>query len=191
MAVQSSFLVEDDENAGFTNKSQSQIVGQQKSGDIINGIPEQNLILEDPKLFMDGCADGCETDVYDPYSYRVSIVIPGYSLRHANRDYRAFAETLIRQELPAHVLAKICWVGDRQNGIENAISDLANFERAFKKYLSDKATNKSSLGTSTSNLIDALTELNNIYRPGQLLDCALDDNDENLDEKIILGQSNI
>jgi len=30
-------------------------------------------------------------------------------------DFRKYAETLIRQELPAHVLAKICWVGDRQN----------------------------------------------------------------------------
>ncbi|HRB73277.1 MAG TPA: hypothetical protein PK776_15690, partial [Flavobacterium sp.] len=63
--------------------------------------------------------------------------------------------------------------------------------KTYKKFLLDKARNNiSSLGGSTTALLNALTSLNNIYKPGRLLDCAVDDNDS-LDGKIILGQSNI
>lgn len=141
--------------------------------------------------FMTTCEDGCESDIFDPYSYRVSIVLPGYTSRFSNPDFRNYAETVIRQELPAHVLAKICWVGDRQSGVETGQNDLLEFETAFKKYLFDKSANNiGSLNGSIRDLLLALTHLNNIYRPGRLLDCAVDNNDS-LDGKIILGQSNI
>lgn len=145
----------------------------------------------DPNAFMTTCEDGCEDDIFDPYSYRVSIILSGYAYRFSDYDFRRYAETVIRQELPAHVLAKICWVGDRQGEVETAMNDLANFEKTYKKFLLDKARNNiSSLGSSTTALLNALTSLNNIYKPGRLLDCAVDDNDS-LDGKIILGQSNI
>lgn len=140
---------------------------------------------------MTTCEEDCDIDIFDPYSYRVSIVLPGYTYRFSDPDFRRYAETVIRQELPAHVLAKICWVGDRQSEIETAQSDLSEFEKTFKKFVFDKARNNTgTLGESIKDLLDALTNLNNIYRPGRLLDCAVDDNDS-LDGKIILGQSNI
>jgi len=143
------------------------------------------------EAFMSSCEEDCETDVFDPYSYRVSVVLPGFAYRFQNPDFRRYAETVIRQEIPAHVLAKICWVGDRLSEKETAQNDLAEFEVAFKKYLSDKAKNNIvNLGNSITDLLTALTHLNNIYRPGRLLDCAMDDNDD-LDGKIILGQSNL
>jgi hypothetical protein len=140
---------------------------------------------------MSTCEEDCEKDIFDPYSYRVSIVLPGYTYRFSDPDFRRYAETVIRQELPAHVLAKICWVGDRYSETETALSDLTYFEQKFKKFLLDKARNNvSTLGQSIKDLLDALSKLNNIYRPGRLLDCAVDDNDS-LSGKIILGQSNI
>ncbi|WP_326984361.1 hypothetical protein VUJ46_07460 [Chryseobacterium sp. MYb264] len=143
------------------------------------------------ETFMSSCEGDCEPEAFDPYSYRVSVVLPGYAYRFQDPDFRRYAETVIRQEIPAHVLAKICWVGDRLSEKETAQNDLAEFEVAFKKYLSDKSKNNTaSLGKSIQDLLDALTNLNNIYRPGRLLDCAKDDNDS-LDGKIILGQSNI
>ncbi|UUC46527.1 hypothetical protein [Flavobacterium cerinum] len=145
----------------------------------------------DPDTFMTTCEEGCESDIFDPYSYRVSVVLSGYAYRFMDADFRRYAETVIRQELPAHVLAKICWVGDRQSEVETAMTDLSDFERTYKKFLLDKARNNiSSLGQSTKDLLTSLTNLNNIYKPGRLLDCAVDDNDS-LDGKIILGQSNI
>jgi hypothetical protein len=147
--------------------------------------------MEYSETFMSSCEEDCETDVFDPYSYRVSVVLPGFAYRFQDPDFRRYAETVIRQEIPAHVLAKICWVGDRLSEKETAQNDLAEFEVAFKKYLSDKAKdNTANLGNSIHDLLIALTHLNNIYRPGRLLDCAMEDDDD-LDSKIILGQSNI
>lgn len=141
--------------------------------------------------FMSSCEEDCETDVFDPYSYRVSVVLPGFAYRFQDPDFRRYAETVIRQEIPAHILAKICWVGDRMSEVQTAQSDLSEFETAFRKYLTDKSRNNlPDLGSSTKDLLAALARLNNIYRPGRLLDCAMDDNDS-LDGKIILGQSNI
>jgi len=155
----------------------------------------ESASAEDPveysETFMHSCEEECETDVFDPYSYRVSVVLPGYAYRFQDPDFRRYAETVIRQEIPAHVLAKICWVGDRFTETQTAKSDLSEFEVAFKQYLLDKAQNNTvNLGESIHKLLIALTNLNNIYRPGRLLDCAKDDNDS-LDGKIILGQSNI
>ncbi|MFP9114606.1 hypothetical protein ACLI1A_11735 [Flavobacterium sp. RHBU_3] len=141
---------------------------------------------------MDSCEEDCETDIFDPYSYRVSVVLPGYTYRFSDPDFRRYAETVIRQELPAHVLAKICWVGDRQGEIATAQSDLSNFEKTFEKFLLDKSRSAvNSLSNSTKELILALNDLNNIYRPGRLLDCAVEDEGNNLDGIIILGQSNL
>ncbi|RQO35422.1 hypothetical protein DBR39_18265 [Chryseobacterium sp. KBW03] len=156
---------------------------------------EEKGIAKDPikysEAFMHSCEEDCETDVFDPYSYRVSVVLPGFAYRFQDPDFRRYAETVIRQEIPAHVLAKICWVGDRLTETETAQNDLSEFEVAFKKYLLDKSRNNIvNLGNSITDLLTALTHLNNIYRPGRLLDCAMDDNDS-LDGKIILGQSNI
>ena len=150
---------------------------------------------EDPvelsETFMSSCEEDCETDVFDPYSYRISVVLPGYAFRFQDPDFRRYAETVIRQEIPAHILAKICWVGDRYTEYQTAKSDLAEFEVAYKQFLTDKAKNNTAnLGKSIKELLIALTNLNNIYRPGRLLDCARDDNDS-LDGKIILRQSNI
>lgn len=147
--------------------------------------------VEYSETFMHSCEEDCETDVFDPYSYRISVVLPGYAYRFQDPDFRRYAETVIRQEIPAHVLAKICWVGDRLTETQTAKSDLSEFEVALKQFLSDKSKNNTAnLGNSIKDLLTALTNLNNIYRPGRLLDCAKDDNDS-LDGKIILGQSNL
>ncbi len=140
--------------------------------------------------FMNGCEGDCENELLDPYSYRVTIVLPGYSYRFSDPDFREYAEKVIRQELPAHVLAKICWVGDRRSDLEKSMSNLTSFEETYEQFLKDKSSGSSEdLLKSTKDLIDTMSELYNIYRPGRLLDCG--DEDDTLDGRIILGQSNI
>lgn len=61
------------------------------------------------------CSDGGCTacDDADPYSFRLSIVMPGWAAPFSdNLDLRGFADRTIQQELPAHLLGKICWVGN-------------------------------------------------------------------------------
>ena len=48
--------------------------------------------------------------VADPYSFHVTVVCPGWLPVCQSMQFRTYAERVIRNELPAHVLAKICWV---------------------------------------------------------------------------------
>lgn len=47
----------------------------------------------------------------DPYSFRLTFVMPGWMAPYnVNLEMRRFADRTIRQETPAHLLAKICWI---------------------------------------------------------------------------------
>ncbi|GGG23422.1 hypothetical protein GCM10011344_25210 [Dokdonia pacifica] len=108
-------------------------------------IPEEvEEVSEDPKPpFLPICTDNCEDDCgIDPYSYRVSIVIPGYTYRFSNPDFRNYMENIIKEELPAHVLPKICWIGHRDSDLDNIkeqyLQQLKNEEVSTIKQLDDQ-----------------------------------------------------
>lgn len=76
----------------------------------------EHLLLR-PKFAGDAlypvCADGacslCGDE--DPYSFRLTFVMAGWTAPYnTNLELRRFADRTIRQETPAHLLAKICWV---------------------------------------------------------------------------------
>ena len=143
-------------------------------------------------FFLPICADGCaDCEPLDPYSYRVSIILPGYTLRFSNRDFRNYMEKVIKEELPAHVLAKICWVGYRKKEVENPLdNELLQFENSYKAYLVAKTSLvQEQPETELKNMIKALTGLNNVYPMGRLIDC--DDENEALGDKIILDKTNL
>jgi hypothetical protein len=78
----------------------------------------EHLLLR-PKFpgdaLMAPCSDGpCTScDDADPYSFRLSFVMPGWTAPfNDNLELRGFADRTIAQELPAHLLAKVCWVGN-------------------------------------------------------------------------------
>lgn len=61
------------------------------------------------------CADGpCNTcGDEDPYSFRLTFVMPGWiDPFDTDMEMRDFADRTIRQETPAHLLGKICWVNN-------------------------------------------------------------------------------
>ena len=141
--------------------------------------------------FMPICEGDCDNGkLVDPYSFRVTIILPGWGFRFANSDFRAYLETLIRKELPAHILARVCWVGYRKNQVPNNENDMFLFEAAYQDFLSLKIIwdqqRKSEILTT---LVDKINRLNTIYGSGRLIDC--DDEDEELKGKIILGRTNI
>ena len=144
--------------------------------------------------FFPICADDCnDCGSLDPYSYKVSIILPGFTYRFFNPDFRHYMEDIIRQELPAHIVPKICWVGNRRTVTEDSENDLFQFENAYKSYLNEKKNLQQEQPITGDNelqlLLDAMQELNNIYSAGRLTDCSTDD--EALDGRIILGRSNI
>jgi len=124
-------------------------------------MPEQE---GDP--FMDICIDpGC-TDCadLDPYSDRITIVLPAFTGRFRDFDFRNFVEETLRQETPAHILPRICWVNS---------DDMAEIEKAYRDWLAIRA------GTATADraekikaLTDALTRAKNVYPSSGLHPCG-------------------
>jgi len=140
----------------------------------------ENILLRpeqpgDP--FLPICVDAnCEDCAEaDPYSYRIQIILPAYGLRFRDQDYRDYAERLIRAEVPAHILPKICWINKE---------DMAVVEKAYQDWLKLKS------GRATGNrkpkiqrFINALTSVKNVYPVERLHEC---DGEER--EKFVLGR---
>ncbi|HMT81704.1 MAG TPA: hypothetical protein PKD66_15145, partial [Azonexus sp.] len=129
----------------------------------------EHLLLmpeQDGDPFMDICIDpGC-TDCadLDPYTDRITIVLPAFTGRFRDMDFRHFVEETLRQETPAHILPHICWV----NG-----DDMAVIEKAYRDWLAIRA------GAATADravkikaLIDALTHAKNVYPSSGLHPCG-------------------
>ena len=126
----------------------------------------------------------------DPYSFRVTVILPGWTYRFANSDFREFMENKIREELPAHILARICWIGYRENHPTTNENDMARFEEIFRDYL----FSKTSLGQAQDEeqlirLTGIMSRLNSIYPSGRLLDCG--DEEEDIKGRIILGRTHL
>jgi len=66
----------------------------------------------------------------DPYSFRLTFVMAGWAPPFSeNLDLRGFADRTIRQETPAHLLPKICWVGNDgfvENPCDPVVGELAD-----------------------------------------------------------------
>ncbi len=142
--------------------------------------------------FLPICADNCDgCEGIDPYSFRVSIVLPGWTERYSNVDFRRFMEDLIQKELPAHILAKICWIGYPTSydtkGEEN---EMVVLEKAYKAWLFSKTKNgQKQSGPKLRNLNQIISTLHTIYTQGRLHDC--DATTQELKQNVILGKTNL
>lgn len=142
--------------------------------------------------FLPICTEDCEAcESIDPYSFRVSIVLPGWTERYSNVDFRRFMEELIQQELPAHILAKICWIGyPKSYDTEGDENEMIELEEAYKAWL----LAKTNLGqkqpiTKLKRLTKIMSSLHTIYTQGRLHNCDTDEEDQQQD--IILGRTNL
>jgi uncharacterized protein len=133
-------------------------------------LPASPLSPPDPpsagKGFMPVCTDencdGCE--ITDPYSFRLSFILPAYSQRFLNMDFRLYCERIIRMETPAHLYPRICWVNNEQ---------LHEFEDSYQEWLdvqSGQVTDDDNV--ILERFINILTSLRTVYPPARLQDCS-------------------
>ena len=115
---------------------------------------------------MDICVDTACTDCADadPYTYRVTVVLPAFTGRFRDMDFRRFVEETLRQEMPAHILPRICWVNS---------DDMAAIEKAYRDWLAIRS------GAATADraakiaaLNRALTRAKNVYPSSGLHPCG-------------------
>lgn len=134
-----------------------------------------------PGEFMPVCIDpnGNYCRPLDPYSFRIDVVLPGYSLRLRNKYFRQYAERIIRMETPAHILPRICFVDEAHMlEFETVYEDWRTAKR--KSIRLDVPMDK----VINTKLIDVLENLFTIYDQGYLADCNDDTDDSN---PIVLG----
>lgn len=147
--------------------------------------------------FMHICMDNeckqCKPS--DPYSLRLTFVFPGWTRRFSNMYFREYAEKLIRREVPAHILCRICWIGNTVETEDGELSTedgpMQKLQDLYKKWLTKKMQ---SPGNQQNNeflkpLVDLLHDLETIYPQGKLYDCESGDADT--ESSIVLGKSTI
>jgi hypothetical protein len=104
-------------------------------------------------------------------------------MRMRNKDFRRFAERLIRMETPAHILPRICFIGEAQ---------MKEFEDTYYLWLETRINSTDPMQqvpeALNKKLVDVLENLFTVYNEGTLGDCD-DDTDE--DNPVILGQTNL
>jgi hypothetical protein len=136
--------------------------------------PEQHTDPFLPICPTPNCNDCAEAD---PYSYRIHIILPAYGKRMGEIEFRRFAEVVIREETPAHILPKICWI-DKEDMIE--------LEKLYRDWIYLKAgVEKADRRDKLMKFIKQLFTVKNVYPPQKLSEC-----DSGEDQpKFILGQT--
>lgn len=116
----------------------------------------------------------------DPYSFRLTIVLNGEAgLANEGIAFRRFAENTIRQETPAHLGLKICWVSTEQ---------LEEFEQVYCDWSAELAKDEPDaalLHNRLAALLAVFKNLKSVYPKASLHDCA-DGDDEN---RVYLNQT--
>lgn len=131
-----------------------------------------------PVNYDEECEDNCGLD---PYSFRISVILPANAKRFQNFEFRTYIEKLIRLETPAHIQPKICWAGDE---------DLCRFELAYQKWLKIRRNPDMDVAVKQvcyKDFITLLFSIKSIYPEGNLFDCKMEDQ-QNI---FITGRTNL
>lgn len=142
------------------------------------------------QMFLPVCVDAdCKTcGPPDPYSFRISVILPGWTQRLKNIDFRKFMEKIIRLETPSHIIPRICFIGYEQ---------MQHFEVCYKTWLEtkrhwihlsdeEKPGYYSTYADALEKFIKCLNSIHTIYPEGRLSDCG--DTESN---RIILNRTNL
>jgi len=104
-------------------------------------------------------------------------VLPAYAGRFNNMDFRRFVEEVIREEVPAHILPKICWIDEEQ---------MSGFQKAYRDWLDVMSRVTTKERTKRVNaFIDALSDIKSVYPAEKLTDCSAPESQP----RFILGRS--
>ncbi len=120
------------------------------------------------EVCLHNCDCQCETD---PYSFRASVVLPYDAGHFDNMAYRQYFEEKIREEAPAHIMLKICWLNNDL---------MRQFELAYKKWIETLAAfsseptagNTSAFKDANNHMLSILASLHSEYPQASLHDCA-------------------
>lgn len=124
------------------------------------------------------CGNGTNNEhaeclIPDNYSMQMTVVAPGWLSISNNMDFRAFTESLIRTEAPAHVTLKICWLDPAlmflfEQTTEAFFTALAKVETAGAVPVAQDITD---FNTALLDVYTMMGLLKNMYLPSILDEC--------------------
>lgn len=133
----------------------------------------REVIAAPDKAFdlMQVCLHNCDCPCeLDPYTFRASVVLPYWPQHFDNMAFREYFETKIREEAPAHVMLKICWLNnDLMREFEVRYQQ---WVEALAHYSFDKKANLILFRDANDKMIDILTQLHSEYPQATLHDCV-------------------
>lgn len=118
----------------------------------------------------------------DPYSFRMSIVLPYWPEHFRNISFRNYFEEMVRREAPAHTAVKVCWVND---------ASLYDFENAYKDWitaLANYAFDSSTISDfqkANDKLINILFNLHSEFPVSTLYNC----DESKITNPVMLGKT--
>lgn len=117
--------------------------------------------------------------VKDPYSFRMTIVLPAWSKRFKDMQFRCFVEEVLRREAPAHIYVHIVWIDLAQMTVfEPCYLSWLDALRKLPKDLNGSIpypdenqipeAYEEDYGKALAGLLDALGDLKQVYPSGRL-----------------------
>lgn len=114
----------------------------------------------------------------DPYTFRVTVILPGWTDLSCSSNYRKYVERVIREEIPAHIFVKICWLSKEV---------MANFELSYFNWhnvmrertrLNAGSDWEKRRSEANAAVVDAFGQFANIYPEAVLMADSVNDYDD-------------
>jgi hypothetical protein len=109
----------------------------------------------------------------DPYSFRASVLLPYWPVRFQDMDFRRFFETILREEAPAHVSLKICWINYTSMQRFQAIYQewLLALQAYETDLLPDDQSKQDAFRLANNKMVEFLAQVHSEYPEARLHDC--------------------
>jgi len=144
---------------------------------VIENILLRPELATDPFLPICPLAENTHPASLDPYSYRIHVILPAYGNRFDNMEFRRYAESVIREETPAHILPKVCWVSRE---------DMAVFEKCYRDWIYLRSGREwTDRQGKLERFVEILFAVKNVYPPAQIHACG----GSETERKFLLGKT--
>ncbi len=137
---------------------------------------------------MPVCLDEGDSCCDDPYSFRLTAILPYWPERFRDMDFRRFFENTIKSEAPAHVFVKVCWINHTaMNAFQSLYKNWLGALRDYKEQLINIDEDKKNAFREANNkMVSFLSNVHSEYPEARLYDC-----DTDIENPVMLGSTKL
>lgn len=131
---------------------------------------EEYVADNDGAYLLPTCFDEDDSDCCagDAYSFRITVIMPAWPQRFQDMNFRNYLARFIREQTPAHIFVKVCWI---------SLEQMIEFRSVYETWKDALAIRgelpaPSVYLTALERLIDVWSKLRSVYPPVHLYDCT-------------------